>query len=108
MYLFSDNYLNDSPFCLNYSSNEYNDVMIEFTCPICGFDKLSNPHIDAYGCASFDVCPSCGNEFGYDDVTTPHALLRQRWIDNGKKWWCIHGIPLNWDAGKQLTNLGKS
>ena len=52
-------------------------------CPICGFQELDfYPYVD--GKPSFEICPSCFNQFGYDDVNTSHKSLREEWIDEGK------------------------
>ena len=50
------------------------------TCPVCGYQHLSQPPYDGHGCASFDICPCCGTEFGYDDSSATHEVLRRRWI----------------------------
>jgi hypothetical protein len=41
--------------------------MQEFTCPACGFPDLHDePRTEASG-GSFEICPSCGIQFGYSD-----------------------------------------
>src|ERR1700722_1795355 len=42
-------------------------------CPVCGYAKLAEPPYDKTGCASFEICPSCGIEFGYHDASKSHA-----------------------------------
>ncbi len=76
-----------------------------FTCPVCGFAGLSEPPYDAHGCASFEICPSCGTEFGYDDATWSHADIRKAWVAAGCPWrsQIIHPAP-DWNAGEQLQN----
>jgi predicted RNA-binding Zn-ribbon protein involved in translation (DUF1610 family) len=39
-----------------------------YTCPVCGFQGLSEPAYDEHYCTFFEICPSCGTEFGYDDA----------------------------------------
>jgi hypothetical protein len=58
-----------------------------FACPVCDFDGLSEPPYDECGCASFEICPSCGTEFGYDDAKRSHDDHRNAWIAAGKPWW---------------------
>src|ERR1700678_4028583 len=58
-----------------------------FTCPVCGFTGLTEAPYDEHGCASFEICPSCGTEFGYDDANRSHEDLRKAWLAAGKTWW---------------------
>lgn len=76
-----------------------------FICPVCGYDKLYEaPYID--GCASFNICPCCGTEFGYDDFTISHSILREKWIADGMIWWSKNLLPPDgWDTQQQLKNL---
>lgn len=55
-----------------------------YMCPVCDYDKLTDPPTD------FEICPSCGTEFGYTDHTKTHAELRAEWIKGGRKWWSRH------------------
>jgi hypothetical protein len=78
-----------------------------FCCPVCGFAGLSEPPYDEKGCASFDICPSCGTEFGYDDATKSHAELRRLWLAAGAPWKSqTTSQPPNWDVLKQLESAG--
>lgn len=78
-----------------------------FPCPVCGFEGLTEPPYDSSGCASFEICPSCGTEFGYHDAKKSHAELRRSWLEAGAAW---HSKtitpPQNWDALKQLQAAG--
>jgi hypothetical protein len=66
-------------------------------CPVCGYNKLEFPPKD------FTICPSCGTEFGYQDATVSHSVLRQRWISKGMLWHSrVVDQPLFWDANQQL------
>jgi hypothetical protein len=57
-------------------------------CPVCGYAKLAEPPYDKTGCASFEICPSCGTEFGYHDASKSHAEPRRLWhsrsLDNSQ------------------------
>lgn len=58
----------------------------EYTCPVCSFPHLEEPaYIEEE--ATFVICPSCGTEFGYDDVTKSFEQLRAQWVDAGCPWW---------------------
>jgi hypothetical protein len=72
-----------------------------FTCPVCGFAGLTEPPYDDHGCASFDICPSCGTEFGYDDAKQSYEELRRRWLASGALWWSqTTKPPLGWGEDK--------
>lgn len=58
------------------------------TCPVCFYDELDEPPDN-----NFDICPSCGTEFGYDDFNASHDELRKRWIAGGCKWWSQSDAP---------------
>jgi transcription elongation factor Elf1 len=78
-----------------------------FSCPVCGFAGLSEPAYDSSGCASFEICPSCGTEFGYHDATKSHAELRKLWLDAGAPWRSqTTPPPHDWDALEQLHAAG--
>jgi hypothetical protein len=73
------------------------------SCPVCGYDGLSEPP------ANFTICPSCGTEFEYFDSFSSHAGLRERWLDGGAKWWSrVDREPLGWDPMAQLNRLTAS
>jgi hypothetical protein len=80
---------------------------VSFTCPVCGFPGLDEAPCDDHGCASFEICPCCGIEFGYDDATTSHSELRARWIAGGKCWRSDREPPTGWDADTQLAQIGE-
>jgi hypothetical protein len=75
---------------------------MNYLCPICGYDRLEAPPID------FQICPSCGVEFGNDDFEVSHLELRSRWWAKGCPWFSRFVLqPPNWDPLAQLRNLGK-
>ena len=78
-------------------------------CPVCGYPDLTEPAYDQHGCASFDICPSCGTEFGYDDAGRTHADLRERWVNTGAKWSSSTAKPpAGWDPVAQIRLAGLS
>ena len=79
---------------------------MDYSCPVCGFAGLEEPHRDKYGEPSFEICPSCGTEFGYHDAKRSHDELREEWVRNGARWHGHHGAPPGWDPIKQLTAAG--
>lgn len=77
-------------------------------CPICGYPNLDHPARDPdTKVPSFDICPSCGCEFGYHDAT-PHAEERYRrnWVQQGAPWFKPELKPLEWNLEDQLAQIG--
>lgn len=75
--------------------------MNTYTCPVCGFDGLDEPP------SHFNICPSCGTEFGYHDARRSHDVLREQWIERGARWHSrAVAPPVNWDAFSQLAKAG--
>lgn len=70
-----------------------------FTCPVCFYDKLTEP------AQNYSICPSCGTEFGNDDELHTHAELREKWIRNGAKWF-FRQPPASWNPEEQLLRGG--
>lgn len=76
-----------------------------YVCPVCSYPDLDEPAYDSFGCASYNICPCCGTEFGYDDSTTAHSDLREKWVSEGMQWWSKHKLkPNGWDPVRQLIN----
>ncbi len=83
--------------------DNHNDNM----CPVCGYTHLPDPAYDDALVASFEICPCCGTQFGYDDAITPYSHLREKWIHAGSPWTSESiAPPEGWDASKQLANAG--
>ena len=79
-----------------------------FVCPVCGYPDLNEaPYLDGGG-GSYEICWSCGFEFGVtdDDRGYTHAAWRARWLDLGMPWASrSHPRPPDWDPAHQLQNL---
>ena len=91
------------------------EVLIE--CPVCFAQALTvppyetwplasdlllvePPYEDALGRPPYEVCPSCGFEFGNDDnpvtaPTTPFAEYRREWINDGRPLFA-DGLHASW------------
>jgi hypothetical protein len=77
-----------------------------FTCPVCGWTGLDEAPYDAHGCPSYEICPCCGVEHGYDDASSAHDALRAEWIARGMSWWSsVRSSPVGWDPVAQLAAL---
>jgi len=80
-----------------------------YTCPACGFGELYEPPRSATsGGGSYEICPSCGYEFGVsdDDLGITYAEWRQQWVQSGMRWQSVgrHEPPV-WDPQAQLRRL---
>jgi hypothetical protein len=96
-------------------------------CPCCGFYGLHSPAYEQLGDppflnpgpppysqwlgpASYDVCPCCGFEFGFDDEpgatskpSTFEAYFHE-WFNEGCKWFIPDIKPEGWSLEVQLAN----
>jgi hypothetical protein len=78
------------------------EVLMLNICPVCGY-LMEDPPTD------YNICPSCGTEFGYHDVNSSIAELRANWLRTGPQWWSTTDpCPLNWDPYIQLDNITRS
>ena len=81
------------------------------TCPCCGFPALREPPRSASGGGSYEICPSCGFQFGVsdDDDGFTYASWRALWQKRGLRW-SSKGIapPRGWNARSQLASLRRS
>jgi len=80
-----------------------------YVCSVCGFDGLKEPPYSEEKEPSYEICPCCGFEFGFDGANIQIVLtdFRQRWIKNGAHWFIPRLEPKNWDIKRQLSNLNK-
>ena len=75
-------------------------MKIENTCPVCGYEMEAPPK-------DYRICPSCGTEFGVNDVNASIAELRESWMSTGPAWWStVDARPDNWDPIDQLEKAG--
>jgi hypothetical protein len=77
-----------------------------YICPVCGYKGLREDPREQ----TFEICPCCYVEFGYEDVGNTYEALRQKWIDSGAEWHsrAVSPPPKNWDYREQLKNLKES
>lgn len=76
-------------------------------CPVCGFPELKEPHRSKSGGGSYEICPSCGYQFGVDDDDKgiPFASARQDWVAGGMRWRSSKPPPRGWKPAEQLQAL---
>ncbi len=78
-------------------------------CPVCGWPELHEPPRSESGGASFEICPCCGFEFGYDDDDRglTYEEARARWIGGGMPWWSrARPAPPGWSGAAQIIAAG--
>ncbi len=57
-----------------------NGERYRYPCPVCGLDwRWTEPR--QLVSESFNICPQCGVEFGYQDSGYSHEHLRREWIN---------------------------
>jgi hypothetical protein len=76
--------------------------MNEHMCPVCGYEMADGPR-------DFNICPSCGTEFGLHDVNSTIENLRTAWFATGPRWYSnVVSEPANWNPFLQVTNAMRS
>ncbi len=77
-------------------------------CPICFYDSLFEPPYSSKGSGSYEICPCCGFQFGYDDYPNKEDQIkewRQKWISNGYPWFSKkRKPPADWNPIEQLKD----
>ncbi|MGN6243358.1 MAG: hypothetical protein ACTHQ3_06750 [Motilibacteraceae bacterium] len=75
-----------------------------YTCPACGWPGLERPPRPA----SYEICPSCGFEFGVtdDDEGETYQSWREKWLAQGAPWYSAGTpAPQGWDPQAQVAAL---
>jgi len=83
---------------------------MRYICEICGYAELEYPPWGEDGKnPSYNICPCCGVEFGYEDCTTESKLKYfNKWAESGYKWFKPEKKSKEWDLKKQLKNINKT
>jgi hypothetical protein len=92
----------------------YSPVTPLTSCPACGYPLGFQPWRGES--PSDRICPSCGIQFGYDDIAETGGLgqtkeqawevWRERWIEGGMQWFSRgRKPPTGWDPELQLKTM---
>ena len=80
-------------------------------CPVCAYPKLNEPPRSQSGGGSYEICPSCGFEFGVsdDDLGHTYESWRQAWLAKGMKW-SSHGHKqlAAWNPARQVAAIASA
>jgi hypothetical protein len=81
---------------------------VSYMCPVCGYPGLHYPP-RSFGISSvFEICPSCGFEFGYTDESQGYtfAQWREKWMAAGMRWSDPgNPPPPGWNPVTQLQSV---
>lgn len=66
-----------------------------FQCPVCGYQHLQEPPRGPSTGGSYEICPSCGFQFGVsdEDEGKTYEQWRDDWIASGMPWSSVSQIP---------------
>jgi hypothetical protein len=74
-------------------------MITEKLCRVCGYEMEEGPR-------DYNICPSCGTEFGIHDVNSSIDNLRTGWLATGPRWYSpVIPEPLGWRPIPQLSKL---
>jgi len=82
--------------------------MNHYLCPICGFEGLQEPPRSSSGGGSYEICPSCGFQFGVsdDDEGWTYESWRDDWVRRGTRWSSVgQPPPPGWNPAEQLKRV---
>jgi hypothetical protein len=80
-----------------------------YACPVCGYPELTEPPHSEEGGGSYEICPSCGFEFGFDDDARgiSYETWRKEWVRRGMPWSSPgETCPRGWSPEDQLREAG--
>jgi predicted RNA-binding Zn-ribbon protein involved in translation (DUF1610 family) len=88
----------------------YDSIMsdVSHVCPVCGYPGLSGPPRHPNGGGSYEICPSCGFEFGVTDEDRGFSYdhWRRIWVAIGMPWWRPYQPPpKGWNPELHLSRI---
>lgn len=80
--------------------------MNRHNCRVCGYYINDLPWGKDGNCPTYEICPCCGVEFGNEDCTKESTKqYREKWINEGAKWFEHEKKPLKWNNEEQFFNI---
>ena len=80
--------------------------MNRHSCRVCGYYNDDLPWGKDGNCPTYEICPCCGVEFGNEDCTKESTKqYREKWINDGTKWFELEEKPQNWNKEEQFINI---
>ncbi|WP_449387855.1 hypothetical protein [Chryseobacterium lineare] len=80
--------------------------MSEHNCRVCGLFIDDLPWGEDGKSPTYEICPCCGVEFGYEDYTVESTKkYRKEWLIKGAKWFDKSEQPEKWDKEQQFKNI---
>lgn len=76
------------------------------SCPVCQYPKLKEAPRSKSGGGSYEICPSCGFQFGVDDDDKglTFTAARTAWLKRGAPWSSSgQKAPKGWDGKTQAA-----
>tara|TARA_R110002124_G_scaffold278588_1_gene450669 strand:- start:1725 stop:1991 length:267 start_codon:yes stop_codon:yes gene_type:complete len=75
-------------------------------CRVCGYLSDTAPWGEDGKCPTYEICPCCGVEYGYEDSAVAGVKqYRQEWMASGAKWQDAKARPENWSLEDQLKQV---
>ncbi len=80
---------------------------LKYTCPVCGYPKLKETPRPRGGGGSYEICPSCGFQFGVSDEDRglSYSKWREQWRAGGMQWSSQRKPPKGWNPIAQLSKI---
>ena len=82
---------------------------MKHTCPVCGYPDLREAPRSKRSGGSYEICPSCGFQFGVtdDDRGFTYEAWRKLWVEGGMVWDQGRSQPpAGWNPRLQLAQIG--
>ncbi|GGQ95257.1 hypothetical protein GCM10008957_04510 [Deinococcus ruber] len=78
----------------------------KYACRVCGYIYPVPPYGDDGDSPTYNYCPCCGVEYGYQDFTPEGVrMYREEWLSRGRLWHDPKEEPENWDWIEQSKNI---
>jgi len=75
-------------------------------CRVCGLEQAHPPWGEDGLSPTYDYCPCCGTEFGYQDSSLAGVVKqRERWLAADARWAEPDVMPAEWDLGAQIRAI---